>query len=81
MGTGHNPEAIGAVVSLRRDGADGVQVRRVSPTRGYQSQSELPVTFGLGADPDTGTVTIRWPDGGTTEHDGLAPDRLHVIRR
>lgn len=83
VGTGHNPEAIGAVVELRRgaDGTGGVQVRRVSPTRGYQSQSELPVTLGLGDDPDTGTVTIRWPDGDTTEHSGLAPDRVHVIHR
>jgi len=81
VGTGHNPEAIGAVVALRRPGDAGVQVRRVSPTRGYQSQSELPVTFGLGDNPATGTVTIRWPDGGTTEHVDLAPDRLHVIRR
>jgi hypothetical protein len=84
VGTGHNPEAIGAVVELRRpdgDTADGVQVRRVSPTRGYQSQSELPVTFGLGDDPGTGTVTIRWPDGETTEHADLAADTLHVIHR
>jgi len=53
----------------------------VSPTRGYQSQSALPVTFGLGEDPDTGTVTVRWPDGTVSEHVDLAPDRLHVIRR
>ncbi len=84
VGTSPNKEAIGAVVTLHRGLAKesaGTQFRCVSPTRGYQSQSELPVTFGLGSDPDTGTVRIRWPDGGTTEHVDLAPDRLHVIRR
>jgi len=84
VGAGANPEALGAVVELRRGGPDdarGVQVRRVCPTRGYQSQSELPVTFGLGPDPDTGTVTIHWPDGATSAHVGLAPDRLHVLRQ
>jgi len=84
VGDGANPEAIGAVVGLRRASPNdtvGTQVRRVSPTRGYQSQSELPITFGLGEDPDTGTVTVRWPDGTVTEHVDLAPDRLHVIRK
>ena len=39
-------DAIGAEVSLRARG--GVQRRTVSPSRSYQSQVELPVTFGLG---------------------------------
>jgi hypothetical protein len=87
-GAGPNPEAIGAVVELRTrmpDGSetDGVQTRFVSPTRGYQSQSELPVTFGLGPSPSgrtpSCTVRVRWPDGSTTTHADLAPDRLHVI--
>lgn len=76
---GQNPEAIGAVVQLERDGL--THTRRVNPTRGYQSQSELPVTFGLGDSPDTGRVLITWPDGTVTEHEGLEPDQLHILRR
>jgi hypothetical protein len=74
---GHNPEAIGAVIQLERDGL--THTRRVNPTRGYQSQSELPVTFGLGDSPNTGRVRITWPDGTVTEHEGLDPDQLHTL--
>ncbi|MFM8577523.1 MAG: CRTAC1 family protein, partial [Planctomycetaceae bacterium] len=88
VGRPPNPEAIGAVIELHQrpsDGAgsDGVQTRFVSPTRGYQSQCELPVTFGLGPSPadtaPTRTISIRWPDGSSTSHVELACDRLHVI--
>jgi len=37
--------------------------RTVMPTRSYQSQVELPVTFGLGAADKVKDVTIRWPSG------------------
>ena len=33
------------------------------PTRGYLSQSELPVTFGLGDHTRVEEVRVRWPDG------------------
>jgi hypothetical protein len=89
-GAGPNTEAIGAFVQLQTRppggaGAEGVQTRLVSPTRGYQSQSELPVTFGLGSsqadEPPACTIRVRWPDGSTSTHADLAPDRLHVIAR
>jgi hypothetical protein len=35
------------------------------PTRSYQSQVELPVTFGLGKVDSVKDVTVRWPDGTT----------------
>ena len=76
---GLNHEAIGSMITLERSGL--TQTRRVNPTRGYQSQSELPVTFGLGDSPDTGRVTVTWPDGTVTEHEGLEPDQLHIVRR
>jgi hypothetical protein len=79
VGRPGNTGAIGALVSLHRDGS--VQSWRVGPTRSYQSQCELPATLGLGSSTDTGAVTIRWPDGTTTEHAGLEPDRLHTIRQ
>jgi len=74
-----NKDAIGAMVTLEHDGL--LQTRRVNPTRGYQSQSELPLTFGLGDAVDTGLITVTWPDGTVTEYEGLEPDQLHVLRR
>jgi hypothetical protein len=56
-----NREAIGAWITVRTD--DGHKLsRQVMPTKSYLSQSELPVTFGLGkAQPVE--AEIRWPDG------------------
>lgn len=79
VGRGGNTAALGAALALARGGT--VQSRRIWPTRSYQSQCELPATFGLGGSTDTGTLSIRWPDGTTTEHTNLEPDRLHVIRQ
>jgi hypothetical protein len=76
-----NPDALGAVVELTAGGA--TQHRVVSPTRGYLSQGELPVTFGLGATDRVDALTVTWPDGArrTLAGDRLAVDRLHVVHR
>lgn len=76
-GPAANRDALGALVTLRTPA--GVLARRVSPTRGYQSQSELPVTFGLGTASDPVDVQVTWPDGSTTDHPGLEVDRLVVL--
>ncbi len=60
-----NTGAIGARLELTA--GDVTQVRDVRPTRGYLSQVERPVTFGLGTLEDPGAVRLRivWPDGST----------------
>ena len=61
-GTTSNRDAIGAEIEVSL--SDDVILRRtVMPTRSYQSQVELPVTFGLGAVDKVKDVTIRWPSG------------------
>ena len=74
---GANPEAIGALVSVTT--AAGVAARRISRTRSYQSQCELPVTFGLGGAAEPVDVRVVWPDGLTSDHPGLTVDRLHTL--
>ena len=60
-GGNSNLNAIGAIVELS---AGGVTQRRVvMPTRSYLSQSELPLTFGLGTADTVDTLHITWPDG------------------
>jgi enediyne biosynthesis protein E4 len=61
VGTHSNRDAIGARVTLHA--GDRHQTRHVMPTRGYLSQSELPVTFGLGASDRVDEITITWPLG------------------
>jgi hypothetical protein len=60
-GTRSNRDAIGAWIRLR-SGAS-IQWRQVMPTRGYLSQSELPVTFGLGRAKRVDELEIIWPSG------------------
>ena len=63
VGKSSNRDAIGATVEVLA--RDIVQTRRVSPTRGYLSQTELPVTFGLGVADTVDRLTITWPNGKT----------------
>ncbi|MGB5438432.1 MAG: CRTAC1 family protein, partial [Gammaproteobacteria bacterium] len=60
-GNGPNRNAIGAVVELTADGVTRRQV--VMPTRSYLSQTELPLTFGLGSSSAVDALQITWPDG------------------
>jgi enediyne biosynthesis protein E4 len=61
VGTRSNRDAIGARVTLRS--GDEQQLRMVTPTRGYLSQSELPLTFGLGSSDRVEELIITWPLG------------------
>ena len=51
------------------------------PTRSYLSQSELPVTFGLGTLAKVDKLVIHWPDGSTQEVTDVAIDRLVTIEQ
>ena len=63
----------------RADACGGTSPAR----RGYLSQSELPVTFGLGPAAKVDKVTVRWPgkDGGTRTWTDLEAGRVHPLRR
>jgi len=61
VGRPGNHDAIGARVSLKA--GDLTQERTVMPTRGYLSQVELPLTFGLGQHERVDSLVIDWPDG------------------
>jgi hypothetical protein len=60
-GTKSNHDAIGAWVHARVGGKD--LWRHVIPTRSYLSQSELPVTIGLGKETAVELLEVKWPDG------------------
>lgn len=74
-----NRDAIGARIELHSAGR--VPRRTVMPTRSYLSQSELPVTFGLGAATAVDRVIIHWPDGSTQQLDSPQVDQLHVVQQ
>jgi hypothetical protein len=76
-----NKSAIGARITLT---AGKKIIRRdVTGARGYLSQSELPVTFGLGKTRRIDKVVIRWPGtkAGKQVLQGLKADRSYVIEQ
>ena len=62
MGTKTNKDAIGATVHVVLPD-DTVLTRTVMPTCSYQSQSEPPLTFGLGTASKIKSANVLWPSG------------------
>ncbi|NNJ84249.1 MAG: CRTAC1 family protein [Gammaproteobacteria bacterium] len=60
-----NRDAIGAWVEVVS--GDITQRRQVMPTRGYLSQVELPLTFGLGVAESIDSIRVFWPGGAQQE--------------
>jgi hypothetical protein len=69
-GTKSNRDGIGANVRIFQSGKS--QARVVRGGSSYLSQSELPVTFGLGKQEKIERVVIDWPSGRTEEYKNLA---------
>ena len=74
-GTKSNRDAIGAVVRVFVDGI--TQSRLVKGGSSYLSQSELPVTFGVGRRDRIERVVIDWPSGQTEEYKNLAAGKMY----
>ena len=70
VGTASNRDAIGATVRIFHGGTS--QSRMVRSGSSYLSQSELPVTFGLGRRDAVERVVINWPNGRTEEFKNVA---------
>ena len=75
VGTKSNRDAIGARVRIFH--GETSQSRLVKGGSSYLSQSELPVTFGLGKREKIDRLVIDWPNGGTEEHKNLAAGRAY----
>ena len=74
-GTKSNRDAIGAVVRILHAGQ--TQSRVVRGGSSYLSQSELPVTFGLGPREKIDRVVIDWPSGRTEEYKDLRTGKTY----
>jgi hypothetical protein len=71
VGTKSNRDAIGA--SVRIFHGETSQSRLVKSGSSYLSQSELPVTFGIGKRDRVDRVVINWPSGRTEEFKDVRP--------
>lgn len=72
-----NRSAIGARVTVRAGGRE--QVREVGSGGSYCSQSELALTFGLGAAARADEVRVEWPGGGRLARRDLAAGREYRL--
>ena len=75
VGKQSNRDAIGATVRIYHEGT--TQSRLVKSGSSYLSQSELPVTFGLGKRDKIEHVVIQWPNGRTEEYKNLAAGKAY----
>lgn len=76
LGVQSNRDAIGAVVRIECGGIS--QSRMVKSGSSYLSQSELPLTFGLGENDNVPHVAIRWPNGRTEEYKNLPAGKTYL---
>lgn len=79
VGTKSNRDAMGAWVKVRA-GSQTLS-RQVMAARSYLSQSELPVTFGLGPASKVDDVTITWPGGVVQKVNDWKLDTVNVIQQ
>jgi hypothetical protein len=75
IGTTSNRDAIGATIRIFHGGTS--QLRMVKSGSSYLSQSELPVTFGVGRRDRVDRVVVGWPNGRTEEFTNLATGRRY----
>ena len=66
VGTQSNRDGIGATVRVFHSGVGSSKMVRSGGS--YLSQSELPVTFGLGRNDAADKVIVHWPSGRVEEH-------------
>ena len=77
-GSGLNRFAIGARVTLY----SGVEqfAQELSPTRGFQSAVEYPLTFGVGPHAVMDSLVVEWPDGRRTVQAAVATNARVVVK-
>jgi hypothetical protein len=75
VGTTSNRDGIGATVRIFHEGTS--QSRLVKSGSSYLSQSELPVTFGVGKRDRVDRVVVVWPSGRTEEFKNVASGKAY----
>jgi len=76
-GVKSNRDGIGAIV--RVTSTSGIQWNMVRSGSSYASQSELPLTFGLGADRMVTSIDVEWPSGQKDHIENVTPRQIVTI--
>ena len=75
--TGGKSDAIGARVTVTTGSL--TQIRDLIPVRGYLSQSDARLHFGLGTATKADLVQIRWPSGRSTQLRDVPADQFLTL--
>jgi enediyne biosynthesis protein E4 len=75
VGTTSNRDAIGATVRIVHGGTS--QSRTVKSGSSYLSQSELPITFGVGTRDRVDRMVVTWPSGKTEDFTNVATGKSY----
>jgi len=78
-GKGGNPEALGAVVTVKAGPLS--MSRYVRSGTSYVSQDDVRPHFGLGAQTQAESVEVRWPDQTVTRVENVSADQVLVVRQ
>jgi hypothetical protein len=76
-GTKSNRDAIGAVVRIYHGG--NTQMATVRGGSSYLSQSELPLTFGVGKADRIDRLAVEWPSGASQEFQNLQSNKSYEL--
>ena len=76
-GTKSNRDAIGAVVRIYHGGE--TQMRTVRGGSSYLSQSEWPLTFGVGKSDRVDRLAVEWPSGTTQEFKNVSTAKAYEL--
>ncbi len=79
VGASSNRDGIGTRVRLVHDGGT-TPWGMVKTGSSYLSQSELPLTFGLGSRTKVNSIEVSWPNGKTDRLPGVAADQAITIQ-
>lgn len=78
QGSRSNRSAIGTLVKVKLAEHDGLR-RWVRSGSSYLSQSELPLTLGLGSYTKALIITIHWPSGAITQFHNIAANQVLIV--
>jgi hypothetical protein len=81
VGTRSNRDGIGAKVTVKTNKGTS-HMRMVKSGSSYLSQSEMPLTFGLGKPEEGKTLTLQiaWPSGKTDSVTGIKPNQSITVQ-
>jgi len=77
QGEQSNVNGIGAIVRIET--AAGLQIRQLSPARGFMSADEPVLHFGTGSESMVRKLTVQWPSGRTQSYSDLPVGAQYLI--